>query len=94
MEEMKICKNTAKEIFLRSLKCASVLITNPENTLQVMYEKDGNNWLRIVKKYGAKTTKDEAIRVNYDEYKAGFKKCVAGKWLFHTFKERHIITWK
>ena len=94
MDEIKLVTIPGKERFMISLKQASIQFTNPENTLQVLYEKEDDHWLCIIKKFGTKTNKTEAIKLNFDEYKAGFKKCVNGHWFFQTFQNKHIITWR
>ena len=67
---------------------------NPDNTLQVMYQRVGDEFLCIVKKYGSKTNPDEAITVSPEEYVKGFKKCVKEHWFFNFFKDNKIITWR
>ena len=90
--EMVHCKG--KDGCLKSLKMASIMATNPENTLQVMYQRDGDEFLCIVKKYGSKTNPDEAIRISPQEYIKGFQKCVKEHWFFNFFQDNKIITWK
>lgn len=87
-------KAKGKELCLMSLKMASVMATSPDNTLQVMYERDGNMFRCIVKKYGSKTHPDEAILLTPEQYINGFKRCVKEHWFFNFFKERRIITWR
>ncbi len=90
---MELVHKKGKELCLMSLDRASVLATNPDNTLQVMYQRIGDEFLCIVKKYGSKTNPDEAIRISPKEYVDGFVKCVKENWFFNFFKTNKIITW-
>lgn len=81
-----------KELCLKSLDMASVVATNPQKTLQVLFERDGNEFLCILKQYGAKTNEEEAIRLSPKEYVINFKKCVKEDWFFHFFRETKAIT--
>ena len=91
---MELINAKGKELCLMSLKMASIMATNPDNTLQVMYQRVGDEFLCIVKKYGSKTNPDEAITVSPEEYVKGFKKCVKEHWFFNFFKDNKIITWR
>lgn len=91
---MEVTRTKGKELCLKSLKMASVMATNPDNTLQVLYERKDNTFLCIVKKYGAKTNPEEAIILSPKEYVDGFKKCVNEHWFFTMFEERKVISWK
>lgn len=91
---MELIRKNGKDACLLSLKMASVMATNPGNTLQVMYERRGDSFLCIVKKYGAKTKAEEAITLSPKEYVDGFQKCVDEGWLFNFFKDKRVITWK
>lgn len=91
---MELVRKNGKEGCLESLKMASIMATNPENTLQVMYERKGNEFLCIVKKYGAKTNPEEAVTLSAKEYVDGFQKCVKEGWLFTFFKDKRVITWR
>ena len=84
---MEFFHGLGKELCLQSLDMASVVVTNPQKTLQVLYERDGNEFLCILKQYGAKTNSEEAIRLSPKEYVDNFRKCVKEKWVFQFFKE-------
>ena len=91
---MEFFHGLGKELCLQSLDMASVVVTNPQKTLQVLYERDGNEFLCILKQYGAKTNSEEAIRLSPKEYVDNFRKCVKEKWVFLFFKETKAITGK
>jgi hypothetical protein len=91
---MEMVRCTGKEAYLKSIRQASVMATNKDNTLQVLWERDGDAILCIVKKYGSKTNPEEAIRLSISEYRNAFKKCLNEKWLFQFFNSRRIITWR
>ena len=81
-----------KELCLKSLDMASVVATNPQKTLQVLFERDGNEFLCILKQYGAKTNSEEAIRLSPKEYVDNYKKCFKENWFFLFLEETKAIT--
>jgi len=91
---MELITCTAKEAYFDSIRQASVMATNPDNTVQVLWQRDGNEFLCIVKKYGSKTIADEALRISIPEYRNAFKKCMKEDWFFNFFKDNKIITWR
>lgn len=91
---MKLVTLKGKDAFLLSLKQASIMFTSPDNTLQALFERDGDNFLCIIKKYGSKTVGDEAITLSFDEYKKNFGKCWTEHWFYNFFSEKKIITWR
>ena len=91
---MEIRTMKGKEGFLLSLKQSSIMFTNPDNTLQALFERDGDNFLCIIKKYGSKTIANEAISLTLEEYRKSFGKCWKEHWFFNFFKDKKIITWR
>jgi len=91
---MQIMRLKGRDAFALSLSQASIMFTNPDNTLQALFERDGDNFLCIVKKYGSKTIPDEAISLTFDEFKKSFGKCFTEKWFLSLFKKSRIISWK
>lgn len=89
---MELFHATGKESCLQSLKMASVVATNPQKTLQVLYERDGDEFLCILKQYGAKTNPEEAIRLSPKEYVDNYKKCFKENWFFLFLEETKAIT--
>ena len=81
-----------KEAFLLSLKKSSVMFTNPDKTLQALFEREGEKFLCLIKKYGSVTNPKEAISINIDEYKKSFKNCINEKWFLYCFTNEKIIT--
>ena len=90
--DIKVVKG--REAFALSLKRASVMFTNPDNTLQALFERDGDNFLCIIKKYGSKTVPGEAISLTLNEYAKSFGKCIEEKWFLNLFSQKKIITWR
>jgi hypothetical protein len=91
---MIIVTMKGKDAFLLSLKRSSLMFTKPDNSLQVLFERDGDKFLCIVKKYGVKTNPEEAIALTFDEYKKSFGRCWKEQWFFNFFKDKKIITWR
>ena len=91
MEEPKILRTTGKESFLHSLNQAGLIVTL-DNGIQVLYQRDGDEFLCLIHKKGDRLNKDEAVRLSYDEYKAHYLKHIKSHALFHHFKDRKVIT--
>jgi len=91
---MELVTLKGRDAFLLSLKKASIMFTNPENTLQALFERDGDNFLCVIKKYGSKTVSDEALTLTFDEYKKNFGKCIRENWFLNLFTDKKIITWR
>ena len=81
-----------KDAFLLSLKKSSIMFINLSNTLQALFEKKGDNFLCIIKKYGTITFPEEAISLSLEEYKNSFGKCIKEHWFFSLFTNKKIIT--
>lgn len=91
---MEVVTMKGKEAFLLSLRQGSLMFTKPDNSLQVLFERQGDKFLCVVKKYGVKTNADEAIALTLQEYKKSFGRCWKEQWFFNFFKDKKIITWK
>ena len=91
---MELVTMRGREAFTLSLKQGSLMFTKPDNSLQVLFEKDGDKFLCVVKKYGAKTNAEEAIVPTFDEYKKSFGRCWTEQWFFNFFADKKIITWR
>lgn len=91
---MELVTMRGREAFTLSLKQGSLMFTKPDNSLQVLFEKDGDKFLCVVKKYGAKTNAEEAIVLTFDEYKKSFGRCWTEQWFFNFFADKKIITWR
>lgn len=91
MQEPKIIKMTGRESFLHSLTQAGLIVTL-DNDIQVLYQRDGNEFLCLIHKSGTPLNKDEAIRLTYNEYKAHFLKHLKEGAEIHHFKDRKVIT--
>lgn len=91
MQEPKIIKMTGKESFLHSLTQAGLIVTVSDE-LQILYQRDGDEFLCLIHKCGTPLNKDEAIRLSYDEYKAHFLRHLKAKAQFHHFGDRKVIT--
>ena len=89
---MEFIHGSGKEFCLKSLDMASVVATNPQKTLQVLFERDGNEFLCILKQYETKINSEEAIRLSPKEYVDNFRKCYKEDWFFHFFEETKVIT--
>ena len=89
---MKEITLKGKEAFLLSLEKSSIMFTNPSKTLQALFERNGDNFFCIIKKYGTDTIPGEAIVLSLEEYKNSFGKCWKEHWYFNFFNEKKIIS--
>ncbi len=88
---MDIKKGNKSKIWWIASKVNSIVITNPANTLDAIYQRTSNgNYLLALKPHGFKG-KIEPESVSGIQFKQTVEKCVSEKWFFQFYQTRKLV---
>lgn len=90
--DLKTHEGTKSQFMTVARTMLSVIATNPDNTMSVIYQKTDSGYLCLIKKTGMERIDDKPISVPYDSFEKVIGKCASEKWFFQLFKKTNVIT--
>jgi hypothetical protein len=89
--DLKTHEGTKSQFMTVARTMLSVIATNPDNTMSVIYQKTDSGYLCLIKKTGMQV-EDKPIAVPSDSFEKVMNRCASEKWFFQLFKKTGVIT--
>jgi len=93
-QNMEIKKGNEEKIMKLACAVKSVIATNKDHTLSVVYQKKDNFYLCVIRKTGSdRRIKEEPIQVTNEEFKNVIHNCFKDNYFFQFYNKTNVLTW-